>query len=100
VGVFRLQHLLGVGDALVEPRVVAEEEVLELAAVAVVVLEEGEDPGRFTRIVARLDHAIHALAVRLPLEIAPEAVDGGDEGELEAQTEKMFDVVRNTSAVT
>ena len=51
-------------------------------------LRSANTRGASARVVAGLDHALHPLPVRLALEVTPEAVDGRDEGELEAEPEE------------
>ena len=86
-GVLRAEELAGRLDPLGEPRVAAEEERLEAPAVLRLAPQELEDPGRLLRVVAGADEPLHALGVRLALEVAAVAVDRGDRGELEADAE-------------
>src|SRR2546426_2141812 len=86
--VARRQKLLHVGDPLVQARVAAEEEDLHLAVVAAIVLENLEDARTLPRVVAGRHCPLQADLVRLALQLAAEAVDRRDEGELQPQAQQ------------
>src|SRR3989454_803298 len=84
-GVRGLQEPAGGLDALLEPRVAAEEEGLHRATVLAFALEHLEDLGRLRGVVTGADESVHASLVRLPLQVAPVAIDRRDGRQRQAE---------------